>query len=147
MKTNLQGPHFLTQAVALWLIEQKKKDLEFSGCIVNISSISSKVVSSNRGEYCISKAGISMSTQLWAVRLGEFNIPVYEIQPGLIKTDMSAQAQDKYNKLIEEGLLVQDRWGSPNDIGKVTAMLVRGDLPYSTGHVLVADGGLTIPRL
>jgi len=88
-----------------------------------------------------------MTTQLWAVRLGEFNIPVYEIQPGLIKTDMSAGAREKYDKLIEEGLLVQARWGLPADVGKAAAMLARGDLPYSNGHVVMVDGGLTIPRL
>lgn len=147
MRANLQGPYFLTQAVARWMIDQKKSDAAFAGCIINVSSISATVVSVNRGEYCISKAGMSMTTQLWAVRLGEFNIPVYEIQPGLIKTDMSAGAREKYDKLIEEGLLVQARWGLPADVGKAAAMLARGDLPYSNGHVVMVDGGLTIPRL
>ena len=90
MRINLQGPYFLTQAVANWMIEQKQADDDFEGCIVNISSISATVASPSRGEYCISKAGVSMATQLWAVRLGEFDIPVYEIRPGIIKTDMTA---------------------------------------------------------
>ena len=147
MRTNLQGPYFLTQASARWMIEQRQVDSDFAGCIVNVSSISATVVSVNRGEYCVSKAGLSMATQLWAARLGEYNIPVYEIQPGLTKTDMSAGAQEKYDKLIEEGLLVQGRWGMPEDVGKAVAVLVRGDLAYSTGNVVMVDGGLTIPRL
>ena len=147
MRTNLQGPYFLTQAAARWMIEQGQADSSFCGCIVNVSSISAAIVSLNRGEYCVSKAGLSMATQLWAARLGEYNIPVYEIQPGLIKTDMSSGAQGKYDKLIEEGLLVQARWGIPEDVGKAVAMLVRGDLPYSTGSVVMVDGGLTLSRL
>ncbi|MCX7591643.1 MAG: 3-ketoacyl-ACP reductase [Kiritimatiellae bacterium] len=147
MKINLQGPYFLTQAVANWMIEQRKTDTGFHGCIVNISSISATVASPSRGEYCISKAGLSMATRLWAVRLGEFGIPVYEIRPGIIMTDMTAPVREKYDKLIAEGLLVQSRWGYPEDVGRAVAMLVRGDLPYSTGQVLMLDGGLTLQRL
>ena len=147
MKTNLQGPFFLTQLVANWMVEQKESDPEFRGCIVNISSISATVASVSRGEYCISKAGISMATKLWATRLGEFDIPVYEIQPGVTKTDMTAAVQEKYGKLISEGLCIQKRWGFPEDVGKAVAMMARGDIPYSTGQVLMVDGGLTLPRL
>jgi len=147
MKTNLQGPYFLTQAVARWLIEQKRADPDFPAYIVNISSISATVASPNRGEYCLSKAGVSMATRLWAVRLGEFGIPVYEVRPGIIQTDMTAPVQAMYDQLIAEGLLVQARWGLPEDVGRAVAMLVRGDLAYSTGQVIVVDGGLTLDRL
>ncbi len=141
VRTNLKGPYFLTQAVARWMIEQK------SGCIINISSISATVASINRGDYCISKAGIAMATKLWAARLGEFNIPVYEVRPGIIKTDMTAPVAAKYDKLFAEGLALQHRWGTPEDVGKVVAALVRGDFPYSTGTVVMVDGGLTVQRL
>lgn len=147
MKINLQGPYFLTQAVARWLIEQKRADADFPACIVNVSSISATVASPSRGEYCLSKAGVSMATRLWAVRLGEFHIPVYEVRPGIIQTDMTAPVQAKYDKLIAEGLLVQARWGLPQDIGRAVAALARGDLAYSTGQVIMVDGGLTLDRL
>jgi len=147
VKTNLQGPYFLTQAVANWMIEQKRADATFSGSIISVSSISATVASVNRGEYCISKAGVSMATQLWAARLGEFGIPVYEVRPGVIKTDMTAGVQSKYDNLIANGLLVQPRWGLPEDIGKACAALARGDFAYSTGQVILVDGGLTLPRL
>ncbi|MEI6148147.1 MAG: 3-ketoacyl-ACP reductase [bacterium] len=147
IKINLQGPYFLTQGVANWMIAQKKADPSFWGCIINISSMSAAVASPSRGEYCISKAGISMATKLWAVRLGEFNIPAYEIQPGIIKTDMTSTVQAKYDKLIGEGILLQARWGMPEDIGRVAASMVRGDLAYSTGQVIMVDGGFTVQRL
>jgi 3-oxoacyl-[acyl-carrier protein] reductase len=147
LRVNLQGPYFLTQAAANWMIEQGRASADFAGCIVNISSVSATVPSVNRGEYCISKAGVSMATKLWAARLGEFNIPVYEIRPGVIKTNMTAAVQEKYDRLIADGLIVQKRWGFPEDIGKAVAMLVRGDLPYSTGQVILVDGGMTLQRL
>jgi len=148
MKINLQGPYFLTQAVANWMIEQKKADDSFSGCIINISSMSAGVASTPRGEYCISKAGMSMMTKLFAVRLGEFDIPVYEIRPGIIKTDMTAVVTGKYDKLIfEDHILLQSRWGLPEDIAKVAAMMARGDIGYSTGQIITIDGGFTVPRL
>lgn len=145
--TNLQGPYFLTQAAANWLIEQKEADAGFFGCIVNVSSISATVASVNRGEYCIAKAGLSMATQLFATRLGEFEIPVYEVRPGIIKTDMTAGVTEKYDRLIEDGLTVQKRWGLPEDVGKAVAALARGAFPYSTGQVFMIDGGLTLARL
>jgi len=147
ISVNLKGPYFLTQLTANWMIKQKKSKPDFSGYIVNISSVSSTVASPNRGEYCISKAGISMATKLWAVRLAEFNILVYEVRPGIIRTDMTAAVKTKYDKMIAEGLLLQSRWGMPEDVGKTVASLVRGDLPYSTGQVVMVDGGLTINRL
>lgn len=147
MRVNLQGPYFLTQAVARTMIAARRQDAGFDACICNVSSISATVASTNRGEYCLSKAGIAMATRLWAARLGEFGIPVYEIRPGIVRTDMTAGVQAKYDRLIEEGLLVEKRWGLPGDIGKAVAALARGDLPYATGQVLVLDGGLTLPRL
>jgi len=147
MRINLQGPYFLTQAVANWMIEQKETDQDFAGCIVNISSVSAQVASPSRGEYCLSKAGVSMATKLWSARLGDFDIPVYEIQPGIIQTDMTAKVKDKYDTLIGEGLCIQKRWGFPDDIGKAVASLARGDLAYSTGQVIMVDGGMTLQRL
>jgi 3-oxoacyl-[acyl-carrier protein] reductase len=144
---NLKGPYFLTQKTSNWMIEQKKTKADFKGCIINISSISATVASVNRGEYCISKAGISMATQLFAVRLGEYNIPVFEVRPGIIQTDMTSGVKEKYDKLISEGLCIQMRWGEPQDVGKVVASLAKGDFAYSTGQVIMVDGGLTIPRL
>lgn len=147
LKTNLQGPYFLSQAVARWLVEQKNADNGFFGSIINISSISATVASVNRGEYCVSKAGMGMMTKLFASRLGAFDIPVYEIRPGVIETDMTAGVKEKYDKLFAEGLSAQPRWGQPSDVGKIVLALVKGLLPYSTGEVIMADGGLTIPRL
>lgn len=147
LKVNLQGPYFLTQQCAQWMVKQKKAGPDWRGCIVNISSVSALVASVNRGDYCISKAGVAMATQLWAARLGEFDIPVYEIRPGLIHTDMTAGVQAKYDKLIAEGLLTQSRWGLPEDVGRATAMLARGDLGYSTGQVIMVDGGMSVRRL
>jgi NAD(P)-dependent dehydrogenase (short-subunit alcohol dehydrogenase family) len=147
MSINLKGPYFLTQAVANWMIAQQKETPDFQGCIVNISSVSATVASTSRGEYCISKAGVSMATMLWAARLGEFDIPVYEIRPGVIKTPMTEAVTARYDRLIAEGLTIQPRWGFPEDVGKAVAMLVRGDLPYSTGQVILVDGGMTVQRL
>ena len=144
---NLKGPYFLTQTVANWMISQKKENSEFEGCIVNVSSISATIASVNRGEYCISKAGLSMATKLFAVRMGEFNIPVYEIRPGLTKTDMTAGVAEIYDQLIAEGICVTRRWGYPQDVGKAVYALVCGQFSYSTGQVIMVDGGLTIPRL
>lgn len=147
LATNLQGPYFLTQAVANWMIEQQQQDVDFKGCIVNVSSISATVASVSRGEYCVAKAGLSMATQLFAVRLGEYDIPVYEVRPGIIHTDMTAGVTGKYDKLIDEGLTIQKRWGEAEDVGKAVAALALGHFAYSTGQVLMIDGGLTIPRL
>lgn len=144
---NLKGAFFLSQATANWMIDQKQTQPEFKGCIINISSISASVASVNRGEYCIAKAGMSMTTKLFAVRMGEYDIPVYEIQPGIIKTDMTAGVKDKYDRLFAEGLCITERWGFSDDVGKAAAALASGKFPYSTGQVIMVDGGLTVPRL
>lgn len=149
--TNLRGPYFLTQAAARWMIQQKQNQTETGHdvftCIINISSISATVASVNRGDYCISKAGVAMASQLWAARLGEYGISVYEVRPGVIRTDMTSAVQDKYDRLLADGLAVQRRWGTPEDVGRVVGALARGEMPYSTGAVIMVDGGLTIPRL
>jgi len=147
VNTNLRGVFFLTQAFARDMVAARKTDAAFSGMIVNITSVSATLVSINRGEYCIAKAGLSMLSQLFAARLGADGIPVYEVRPGVIKTDMTAGVTAKYDKLIADGLFVQPRWGFPDDVGKAVAGLARGDLPYSTGQVILVDGGMTIPRL
>jgi len=147
MEINLKGPYFLTQLFASYFVEMKVKNPLFDATIINVSSISAFVASVNRGEYCISKAGIAMATKLWATRLGEYDIPVYEIQPGIIKTDMTSGVVEKYDKLFQEGISLQRRWGLPDDVGKVAAMLAQGHLPYATGQVIKVDGGLNIQRL
>jgi NAD(P)-dependent dehydrogenase (short-subunit alcohol dehydrogenase family) len=144
---NLRGPYFLTQAAARWMIEQRQADAGFHGCIVNVSSVSATAVSVNRGDYCISKAGVAMATQLWAARLAEFGIDAYEVRPGIIATDMTAGVKEKYDALIAGGLTVEKRWGTPTDVGRAVAALVRGHIPYATGQVLKIDGGMTIQRL
>jgi NAD(P)-dependent dehydrogenase (short-subunit alcohol dehydrogenase family) len=147
MEINLKGPYFLTQLFANYFVEKKVENPLFDASIINISSISAFVASVNRGEYCISKAGIAMATKLWATRLGEYDIPVYEIQPGIIKTDMTAGVVEKYDKLFQEGITLQRRWGLPDDVGKVAAMLAQGNMPYATGQAIKVDGGLHIQRL
>jgi NAD(P)-dependent dehydrogenase (short-subunit alcohol dehydrogenase family) len=147
MNVNLKGPYFLTQQVANWMIKQKIKNPKNPFTIINISSVSATTASVNRGDYCISKAGISMATKLWAARLGEFDIPVYEVQPGVIRTDMTKGVIEKYDKLIAEGLTIQKRWGNPEDLGKTVVALASGMIPYATGQVIKTDGGMTIQTL
>lgn len=144
---NLKGPFFLSQLAAKSLIETKRKNPALPAAIVNISSISATVVSINRGQYCISKAGLSMVTQLFAARLAEDGIPVFEVRPGIIQTDMTAGVQEKYDRLFREGIAMQPRWGTPEEVGRAVASLLRGDFPYSTGQVFMVDGGLTVQRL
>jgi NAD(P)-dependent dehydrogenase (short-subunit alcohol dehydrogenase family) len=144
---NLGGSFFLSQAVANWMIEQKSAAPDFSGGLINVSSISATVASVNRGEYCIAKAGLSMATQLFAARLGEYALPVYEVRPGVTKTDMTSGVAEKYDKLIADGLCVTRRWGAPEDVGLAVQALAEGRFPYSTGQVIMVDGGLTLPRL
>jgi 3-oxoacyl-[acyl-carrier protein] reductase len=145
--TNLKGPYFLTQSVAAWMIRQRAADSSVHRAIINISSVSATVASVNRGDYCISKAGIAMATRLWAARLAEYGIGVYEVRPGIIESDMTAGVRDKYDALIEGGLLLEKRWGTPDDVGRAVRVLATGELPYATGAVLVIDGGLTLERL
>lgn len=147
LNINLKGAYFLTQAVANWMIAQKQADGDFRASIITVSSVSATVASVNRGDYCLSKAGLSMATQLFAVRLGEFGIPVYEVRPGIIKTDMTAGVGAKYDKLIADGLTVQPRWGLPDDVGRAVAAIAGGGFPYSTGQVFMIDGGMTLGRL
>ena len=140
---NLKGPYFLTQRVANEMLRAKQAgDIEgYTPNIVNITSISSYTASVNRGDYCISKAGLSMMTQLFAARLADDGIGVYEIRPGVIATDMTGPVKEKYDKLIAEGLTPIRRWGEPSDIGKAVAAIAAGHFPFSTGEVINVDGG------
>ena len=147
MDINLKGTFFLTQQVARQMLTERNKNPEYHPCIITITSMSAEVASINRAEYCMSKAGLSMMTKLFATRLADANIPVYEVRPGIIQTDMTSGVKEKYDKLIEGGLTLEKRWGTPSDIGKIVAALAKGDIPYATGQVIAADGGLTIQRL
>lgn len=147
MNTNLTGPFFLTQRIANRMVSAKTENPGFHGLIVTISSISATLASVERAEYCVSKAGLSMLTKLFACRLAAYNIPVYEIRPGIIRTDMTEKVSGKYDALLAEGLCLTARWGTPDDVGKTVASLSRGDFPYSTGQIFMVDGGLTVPRL
>ena len=138
---NLKGPYFLSQMAANWMIEQKRDYPEREYKIINISSISAYTASTSRGEYCVSKSGVSMMTALYAVRLAEYGIGVYEIQPGIIETDMSAGAKERYDKLIAEGLTPIKRWGKPEDVGKAVVAIAKDLFPFSTGEVFNVDGG------
>ncbi|OLT62774.1 3-ketoacyl-ACP reductase [Moorena bouillonii] len=145
LNINLKGSFFLSQLVAKEMLKQGNDSLRY---IVNMSSVSATMVSVNRGQYCISKAGMAMMSQLFAARLAKENIMVYEVRPGVIKTDMTAAVKQKYDKLLlEEGLAVQERWGLPEDVGKAVASLLGGNFPYSTGQVIMVDGGLEMGRL
>ena len=144
---NLKGPFFLTQLVANHMIANKDS-YKVQPAVVNISSISADTVSINRGEYCISKAGVAMSTQLFAVRLAGEGIGVYEIRPGIIATDMTGPVKEKYDKLIhEDGLLPIPRWGKPEDIANAVQSIADGHFTYATGLVMHIDGGFHIQRL
>jgi len=147
MGINLKGPYFLTQQVANWMIEQKKTNPERAFRIVSTGSISAYTSSPARGEYCLSKAGISMMTKLYADRLAEYGIGVFEISPGIIATDMTAVVKDKYDKLIAEGLTPIKRWGQPEDIAKAVGAIAEGRLDFSTGQVINVDGGFHLRRL
>jgi NAD(P)-dependent dehydrogenase (short-subunit alcohol dehydrogenase family) len=147
MDINLKGTFFLSQDVGRRMVAAKKNDKSYEGCVISITSISAEVASTNRGAYCIAKAGLGMMTKLFATRLGEINIPVYEVRPGIIETDMTASVKEKYDTLINGGLTIEKRWGTPEDIGKIVAALVGGELPYATGQVIYADGGMNVRRL
>ena len=145
---NLRGPYFLTQSAAQWMVQQSQADKDFRGCVVNVSSCSATVVSVNRGDYCISKAGVAMATQLWAARLAEHNIDVYEVRPGVIATDMTGPVKAKYDKLIfEQDLTPIKRWGKPDDVARAVVAVATDLLPFSTGQVLDVDGGFHLRRL
>jgi NAD(P)-dependent dehydrogenase (short-subunit alcohol dehydrogenase family) len=152
LRTNLQGPYFLTQQIAARMVAEQTREAAGSGqpspsAIVFVTSVSADMASSNRGEYCVSKAGLAMTAKLFAARLAEFAIPVYEVRPGVIATDMTAKVKDVYDRRIADGLIPDRRWGTPEDVGRAVAALLRGDVPYATGTVLHIDGGLSIPRL
>lgn len=142
LSINLKGTFFLTQYVSNKMVEGN-----FGTAIINVTSMSAYTSSTSRGEYCISKAGLSMVTTLFADRLAEYGIGVYEIRPGIIETDMTAKVKGKYDALIEGGLLPISRMGQPDDIAKAALMLATGSLPYSTGEVINVDGGFHIRRL
>jgi NAD(P)-dependent dehydrogenase (short-subunit alcohol dehydrogenase family) len=147
IRTNLQGPYFLTQAIARDQVARRREDPRFRGTIVFITSVSADLASVNRGEYCVSKAGLSMAARLFAVRLAPDGIPVFEVRPGIIATDMTAGVREVYDRRIADGLVPEHRWGEAADVGRAVAALVRGDIPYATGTILHVDGGLAIPRL
>ncbi len=139
--TNLKGPHFLTQLAANWMLKQG------SGRIVFVTSISSYASSVNRAEYCISKAGLSMSAAVYADRLASTGVLVFEIRPGIIATDMIAKVREKYEGLIADGLLPQRRLGEPSDIAKSVRAIADGLLDYSAGQILNVDGGFHLRSL
>jgi NAD(P)-dependent dehydrogenase (short-subunit alcohol dehydrogenase family)/2,4-dienoyl-CoA reductase-like NADH-dependent reductase (Old Yellow Enzyme family) len=149
MNTNVRGPYFLTQALAnIWIRglgarPQKSRRPK----IVNISSVSAYAPSVNRGDYCMSKAALSMMTQLFATRLAEYGINVYEIRPGIVLTDMTGPVKEKYDAMIAGGLMPLARWGTPEDVGRAVAAIAEGRLPYSTGEVINVDGGFHVRRL
>jgi len=147
LRTNLQGPYFLTQAIARDQVERRRTDSSFAASIVFVTSVSADMVSPNRGEYCVSKAGLSMAARLFAARLAADGIPVFEVRPGVIATDMTAGVREAYDRRIADGLIPEARWGQPDDVGRAVAALVRGDVPYATGTIIDVDGGLSIPRL
>lgn len=147
LRTNLQGPYFLTQSLARDMLEKRLADPAFSAAIVFVTSVSAEMASPNRGEYCVSKAGLSMAARLFAVRLAEHGIPVYEVRPGIIATEMTAAVRESYDRRIADGLVPERRWGQPEDVGRVVAALLRGDLPHASGAIIHVDGGLALPRL
>jgi 3-oxoacyl-[acyl-carrier protein] reductase len=142
---NLKGPFFLSQRVARAMIERRARLQK--PAIVNIGSVSAFTISVNRGDYCISKAGLRMMTALFAARLAEYEIMVYEICPGVIETDMTAGKKTEYDRLIAEGLTPQRRWGTPGDVARAVAALASGQFSFSTGAVIPVDGGFHIRRL
>ena len=147
MNVNLRGPVFFAQKIAKEMIWLKSKLVNYVPVIIFVTSVSSKLSSTNRAEYCISKAGLSMASTVFSDRLSHEEILVFEVRPGVIQTDMTAKIKDKYDKLINEGLVPQKRWGLPEDIGKSIASLARGDWNFSTGMVFEISGGLNIHKL
>ncbi|MFT4734870.1 MAG: 3-oxoacyl-[acyl-carrier protein] reductase [Algoriphagus sp.] len=147
MEINQKGTFFVSQLAARELIRQKEANPEFDACIVNITSISARTASTNRVEYCMSKASLSIMSTSFAVKMSEYAIPVYEIQPGIIATDMTAVVNEKYTKMAQDGFVLEKRMGTPEDIGKTVATIVTGQLPYMTGQMFAADGGMGIWKL
>ena len=147
LDVNLKGPFFLTQSIARWMVEERLADPDRKLYIVNISSLSEYTSSVLRGDYCLAKAGLGMLTSLFADRLGEHNIPVNEIRPGIIATDMTAGAKEKYDKLFADGLTPFRRWGQPEDVARAVRALVGGDFDFATGSAIDLDGGFHLHRL
>jgi 3-oxoacyl-[acyl-carrier protein] reductase len=150
INVNLKGPYFLTQIVARRMIEQVRRgDLNAFGLprIVTITSVSAYAASINRGDYCVAKAGLAMMTALYAARLAEYGVNVYELRPGVIATDMTEGVKEKYDRMIEQGAWPIRRWGQPEDVGRAVAAIARGDFPYSTGEVINIDGGFHLRTL
>jgi NAD(P)-dependent dehydrogenase (short-subunit alcohol dehydrogenase family) len=141
---NVKAPYFLTQSIAKWMIEKKTTMMDYSPKIVFVTSISAYTASVNRGDYCISKAALSMACQLFAARLAEYGINVYEVRPGIIETDMTKPVKEKYDKLIDNGLTPIRRWGTPEDVGKAVAAIALGYLQFSTGEIINVDGGFCL---
>jgi NAD(P)-dependent dehydrogenase (short-subunit alcohol dehydrogenase family) len=144
LAVNLKGPFFLCRRVAREMIA--RRDRLRDPAIINISSVSAYALSVNRGDYCVSKAGLGMVTRLWAARLAEHGIRVYEVRPGIIESDMTAGGRERYTQLIAEGLTPIRRWGTPEDVGKAVASLAAGALPFTTGDVVNVDGGYHVRR-
>ena len=148
MRVNLQGPFFLTQAVANhWLSSASTSALPGGFKVIFVTSISADTASINRGEYCVSKAGLAMVSQLWAVRLAEHGVQVIELRPGIMATDMTAGVKEKYDALLASGLVPQRRWGTAEDVGKAVRAVLAGHFPFTTGDVIHLDGGFHIRRL
>lgn len=147
MDINQKGTFFLTQSIAKWMADLKNENPEAQISIVNITSISASVASVIRASYCMAKSSLAMLSQVLAVKMAQFDIPVYEIRPGVIETDMIEKVRETYHKGVKSGMTLEPRMGEPADIGKVVAALVRGDLPYSTGQVICVDGGMTVARM
>jgi NAD(P)-dependent dehydrogenase (short-subunit alcohol dehydrogenase family) len=148
MAVNVRGPHFLAKNCArYWLANAGRSRLGAGYKLIFVSSVSAVMASTNRGDYCMSKAALAMAAQVWALRLGPHGIQVVEIRPGIMATDMTAGVKEKYDAIIEGGMVPQRRWGAPEDVGKAVRSIVEGDWPFSTGAVICVDGGLTVPRL
>jgi 3-oxoacyl-[acyl-carrier protein] reductase len=148
INVNLKGPYFLSQLAArYWLANPGRCHLSGGYKLIFVTSISADTASVNRGEYCVSKAGLGMATQLWAVRLADAGVQVLEIRPGIMATDMTSGVKEKYDKLIAEGLVPQKRWGRPEDVGLAVKAVLEGGFPFSTGDVINVDGGFHLRRL
>jgi len=145
--TNLKGPFFLSQLAANAMIRQIRENRIPDGKIINISSVSAYAVSSNRADYCMTKAAIGMMTQLFAHRLADERIGVFEVCPGVIESDMTAPVKEKYDRLIAEGIWPIRRWGRPEDVARAVAAIVSDYFPFSTGQRINVDGGFHIRRL
>ena len=144
LAVNLRGPFFLIQRVAREMIQSRVKLI--NPTIINVTSLSSYAASTNRGDYCVSKAGLSMVTSLYSLRLAEHGIRVFEVRPGIIETDLTSGVHDRYARLVEEGLFPIRRWGTPADVGKAVAALATGAFSYSTGDVFNVDGGFHVRK-